>query len=242
MQTLADQLTAKNLTWKSYQEDQANSTTQPQTCRHPALGAADPTVVARTGDQYAARHNPFVYFHSIIDSSACNADVVDLRTLSTDLQSASTTPNLTFITPNLCNDGHDGPCVDGQPGGLVSADQWLRTWIPRILASPAYKKGGMLVVTFDEAKQGGLTGDSTACCGETKPPNVTQGGGNGPGGGRVGAVVVSPLVKPGTTNTTPYNHYALLCSMEDAFGVSRLGYAGAPGLHCFAKDVYQRGH
>jgi phospholipase C len=240
--TIADQLTAKGLTWKTYQEDMANSANDPKTCRHPTIGTADSTVAARTGDQYATRHNPFMYFHSIIDTPACAANAVDLTALPADLASTATTPNLSFITPNLCNDGHDQPCVDGQPGGLVSANQWLQTWVPRILASPAYRQDGLLVITFDEAEPGGLTSDSSACCQEMKPPNVAQAGGNGPGGGRVGAVVLSPFVKPGSTNPTPYNHYALLCSMENSFGVAHLGYAGQPGLKCFGPDVYQRKH
>ena len=63
----------------------------------------------------------------------------------------ATTPNLTYITPNLCHDGHDAPCVDGQPGGLTSVDAWMKVWIPKILASPAYKTDGMLVITADES-------------------------------------------------------------------------------------------
>jgi hypothetical protein len=44
--------------------------------------------------------------------------------------------------------------VNGQPGGLVSADMFLQTWVPRIIASPAYKRDGLLVMAFDE---GGLS-------------------------------------------------------------------------------------
>ena len=198
-------------------------------------GASDKTLAARQGDQYATRHNPFVYFHSIIDSPICAKNVVGLDRLGPDLASLKKTPNLVYITPNLCNDGHDSPCIDGKPGGLVSADAFLKQWVSKILKSPAFKKDGMLVVTFDEAEIGQ---DSTDCCGPTPTPNVSQPGLNGPGGGRVGAVVVSRFVKPGTTNATPYNHYALLCSMEDAFGLAHLGLAGRPGLKCFGADVY----
>jgi hypothetical protein len=240
VKTIADQLTAKGLTWKSYQEDMANSTTEPTTCRHPVLGSPDPTVVARLGDEYATRHNPFVYFHSIIDSPSCAANVVDLKALPADLASIRTTPNFSFITPNLCDDGHDSPCVDGQRGGLVSANQWLQTWVPRILASPAYKKDGMVVITTDEAEASGVGLDATACCHEAQAPNVTAAGDTGPGGGRVGALVLSRFVKPGSTATTPYNHYSLLCSLENTFGLAHLGYAATPGLQCFGKDVYQR--
>ena len=235
VKTIADQLTAKKLTWRGYMEDIATSGSESPGCRHPAIGQPDPNVAAKPGTQYATRHNPFVYFHSIIDSPDCAKNVVGLDALAGDLAKVKKTPNLVYITPNLCNDGHDDPCVDGKPGGLVSADAWLSQWAPKILASPAFKKDGMLVVTFDEAKIGA---DSTDCCGPTPAPNVAQAGISGPGGGRVGAVVVSRFVKPGSTNETPYNHYALLCSMEDVFGLQHLGLAGRPGLACFGSDVY----
>jgi hypothetical protein len=60
----------------------------------------------------------------------------------------------------------------------------------------------------------------------------------GPGGGRVGALVISPFVTPGTTSDTPYNHYSLLRTVEDLFGLAHLGYAGANGLAPFGSDVF----
>ena len=66
-----------------------------------------------------------------------------------------------------------------------------------------------------------------------KGPGVT-----GPGGGRIGAVLVSPLIKPGTVSKTPYNHYALLKSIEDVFGLAHLGYAGQKGLKSFGRDIF----
>jgi hypothetical protein len=236
--TIADQLDAAHKTWKGYMEDMGNSSTAPKTCRHPAIGDHDTAFVAHPGDQYATRHNPFVYFHSIIDRPACAANDVPLDRLTGDLASEATTANLTYITPNLCHDGHDAPCVDGEPGGLVSADSFLSTWVPKILASPAYRHDGMLIVTFDEAELAGSHADASACCNTPPAPNTAHPGGSGPGGGRVGALVVSGATKPGGTNETPYNHYALLCSLEDVFHLSHLGFAGAPGLRCFGKDVY----
>jgi hypothetical protein len=230
VRTVADQLSAAGLSWKGYMEDMGTA------CRHPALNTHDDTQQAEVGDQYAARHDPFVYFHSIIDSPACAQRVVDLSALPTDLSSASTTPSLTYITPNLCHDGHDAPCVDGQPGGLTSADAWLQQWIPRITSSPAFRKDGVLVITFDESDS--PESDSSACCGEGPGPNSPLPGISGLGGGRVGALVISPFVRPGTWSTTPYNHYSLLASIEELFGLPKLGYAAAPGLNRFGLDVY----
>lgn len=211
-----------------------NSATAPATCRHPRPGTVDDTQKAKPGDQYAARHNPFVYFHSIIDSPACAERDVPLNRLPADLTSTGSTAALSYITPNLCHDGHDTPCVDGQPGGLVSADQFLAIWVPRIQASPAYQKDGLLVVTFDESHSPQT--DATACCGETAGPNSPLPGITGAGGGRVGAVGLGRAVRPGTTSATAYNHYSLLASLEDLFALPPLGYAAiAPR---FGLDVY----
>jgi hypothetical protein len=217
VKTIADQLDGAGRSWKSYQEDMTTP------CRHPKIGDGDATLVARNGDMYATRHNPFVYFHSIIDTPKCKTNVVDLKALDADIATAERTPNLVYITPNLCHDGHDTPCVDGQPGGLVSADKFLSTWVPKILASPAYKADGLLVITLDESDN-----DASSCCGQKK----------GAGGGRVGALLLSPRVGAGTANGTPYNHYSLLCSIEDVFGLPHLARAGARGLKCFGDDVY----
>jgi hypothetical protein len=234
VKTIADQLTEAGKTWRAYQEDIGNSATEAKTCRHPVIGEGDTTVVARQGDMYTTRHNPFMYFHSIIDDPSCATNVVGFDALTKDLASESTTPNLAYITPNLCHDGHDTPCVDGQPGGLVSSDKMLSEIVPAILASPAFEKDGLLVITLDEAEGD----DSTACCDTPPSPNAPMPGRNGPGGGRVGALVISASVAPGSENATPYNHYSLLCSIEDIFGFDHLGFAGAPGLKCFDKDVY----
>ncbi len=228
VKTVADQLTAAGKTWRGYMEDMGTP------CRHPELGQVDMTIAPKPEDMYATRHNPFVYFASLTGSSACAQNDVDFSHLATDLKSVATTPNLSFITPNVCHDGHDQPCVDSEPGGYVSADRWLAAEVPVLMASPAYKADGMIIVTFDES----AGADATACCHTPPDPNAAQPGGTGPGGGRIGAVVVSTRVKAGTTDATPYNHYALLCSIEDMFGLSHLGFAGAPGLACFGKDVY----
>ncbi len=235
VKTVADQLEARGLAWKGYMEDMGNDPArEPATCGHPPLNSQDRTQSAKKGDQYAARHNPFVYFHSIVDRPTCAANDVPLTRLGSDL-AANRVGAYNFITPNLCHDGHDAPCVDGEPGGLKSADAFLKTWIPKITASPAYRDGGLIVVTFDESEQG-----AEACCNEPQFPNTPNNGGPtpGPGGGKVGTVLLSRFVQPGSVNPTPYNHFALLRSVEDIFGLSHLGYAARPELKAFGADVY----
>ncbi len=228
--SLPTQLRAKGLSWKGYLEDMGTP------CRHPVLNTVDPTQQAKVGDQYAARHNPFVYFTAITASAECAQRVVDLGRLPADLASVATTPNLSYITPNLCNDGHDSPCVDGRPGGLVSVNAWLSVWVPKILNSPAYQADGALIITADESD--GPQTDATACCGEGPGPNSPLPGISGLGGGVVGALVLSRFTRGGTWSTTPYNHYALLASIENIFGLPYLGYAATPGIDRFGLDVW----
>src|SRR5277367_3983193 len=268
--TVAQQLEAHHLRWKAYMEDMGNAPDRESArCGHPPLGAPDNTQAAQPGDQYATRHNPFMYFHAIIDSPSCAEHVVNMSALELDLKSLAATPNYVFMTPNLCHDGHDGGkgarCVSGEPGGLESADQFLRQVVPRILASPAFRRDGLLIITFDEAEleydYDSATravhikgGDAEACCNEQPGPNIpayqplrTGGlsringpGLSGPGGGRIGAVLLSPYIRPGTVSKVPYNHYSMLRSVEDIFSLSYLGYADQPDLKPFGPDVFAR--
>jgi phosphatidylinositol-3-phosphatase len=242
VKTLPDQLEAAGLTWRGYMEDMGkDSKRERATCGHPQIGTQDRTLVATATDKYAAKHDPFVYFHTIIDDQArCDAHVVNLDALPKDLQAVATTPNYTFITPNLCNDGHDPECIDGQPGGYAAIDAFLRKWVPLITASAAFQQDGLLVVTFDESEGSGREG-STACCGEKPLASARRPAGVlGPGGGRVGAVLLSRFIAPGTVSTVPYNHYSLLRTVEDTFGLAHLGYAAEPDLRPFGADVFTR--
>jgi hypothetical protein len=233
-------LEAAKLTWKGYMEDMGNNPTRESvTCGHTPIGGRERSYVAEVNDKYAARHDPFIYFHRIIDDQGrCDSHVVNLDRLQTDLRSVETTPNYLFITPNLCNDGHDRKCVDGKLGGFQATEAFLQKWVPLIQDSAAYKQDGLLIITFDESDSIGDDA-STACCGEMGLPGESQQAGyNGPGGGRVGAVLLSPFIKPGTASTVPYNHYSTLRYIEDQFGLEHLGYAGQAGLVSFGSDVF----
>jgi hypothetical protein len=265
--------------WRSYAEDMGNDPTRDYgtpdplggaDCAHAPVGGVDNSNSAEAADQYATRHNPFVYFHSVIDDQArCNAHVVPLGKvtvgtngaadvfsghLANDLSAPETTPAFMFITPNLCDDGHDANCAGtnvegGKQGGLVGADLWLKHWMPMIFASPAYKSGQMLVVlTFDE----GGTSDARACpaanqadCNSPTGPNVSNPGFSSllglfhvqtpptttfvyAGGGQVGAVLFNQrFIQPGTVNNTGvYNHYSALRSYEDILGIHQGGDDG----------------
>jgi hypothetical protein len=246
VKTLGNQLSDAGQSWKAYLQDMGNdpardkttSTSAGPACGHPATGAADLTEGAEPADQYASRHEGFMYFQSVTDDQAyCDAHILSFQPLLKDLSKASTTPAFSWISPNLCNDGHDGPCVTGDPGGLAEINSFLTLWVPQIMSSPAYQDGGLIMITFDEGT------DSTACCGETSGidaphPNVAEPGMNGPGGGDVGAVLLSPYIKAGTVSTADYNHYSALRTFEDIFRLSHLGDAAMPQVKPFGRDVF----
>ena len=238
VKTIANQLEARTYTWRGYMEDMgADETRESSTCGHPTIGRPDSTEWATPADQYATKHNPFMYFHSVIDSPSCKRRVVPLAALSKDLESASTTPNFSFITPSLCHDGHDRPCVNGEPGGLESANLFLKHWVPIITESQAFRDDGLLIITFDEA----LSIDRSSCCGQVPGPNARVAQDGMFGGGRIGAVLISRFIKPGTVSEVPYNHYSLLKSIEDIFGVDHLGYARPRSVTSFGDDVFGSG-
>ncbi|MGH2889127.1 MAG: alkaline phosphatase family protein, partial [Solirubrobacteraceae bacterium] len=224
--------------WRDYNESMgADPSREAAVCGHPPVGSPDNTEIATSTDTYATRHNPFMYFHSIIDdASLCDSHVVNLDRLPGDLRRISSTRDYTFITPDLCSDGHDTPCPAGGPGGLAQVNTFLQRWVPRITRSPAFRRDGLLIVTFDEA----ASSDASSCCGEIPGPAAPLPGGTGPGGGDVGAVLLSPCIKPGTVSQTAYNHYTMLGSVENLFDLSHLGYAGLPGETYFGSDIFKR--
>jgi hypothetical protein len=108
-----------------------------------------------------------------------------------------------------------GPAHDGSTS-LADADAWLRTTLPAILDSKAYNDAGLVVVTFDAGA----------------PTDVEA------GGGRVGALLLSPFVTAGGTVNAPYDPFSLLASIEELFGLERLGYANDTTLKPFGAKVY----
>ncbi len=127
---LADNLEANRLTWKGYMES------MPTPC------------TLNNVNNYAPRHDPFIYFDNIRNNTArCNSHVVPYSELATDLASKQTTPNYSMIVPNVCNDMHD--C------SISTGDKWLKNNIPAILNSPACTVDKcLLILTFDEDDSG----------------------------------------------------------------------------------------
>ena len=133
---------------------------------------------------YAVRHDPFAYY-----GERCPSNVVPLTsaTLDADLAGGST-PYFVWITPDLCHDGHD--CDGG------AADSYLAGLVPKILASCAWQKHGLLLIVWDED--------------------------DGNSGNRVALLVVAPKLSQHQT-AQPHDHYSLLATVEDRLGLPRLG-------------------
>jgi hypothetical protein len=243
-QTIVGQLAAKHLEWRAYVQGIDEAGTQQGACAHPALGQADPSAVqsSSTG-AYATFRNPFVYFDSVLDSPACAADDVGLASLEGDLADAKRTPSFSYIVPDRCNDGNPTPCTAGAASGMAPADTFLEKVVPEITDSKAYKENGLLVITVDEAPSSGEFADSSSCCGQPLFPNVPSKSPVGipRGGGAVGALLLSPYVKGGTTNQEKYNHFSLLRTVEDLFALDHLGYAGSSAVKSLEPALFTAG-
>jgi phosphatidylinositol-3-phosphatase len=215
--TLADQLSSSRLTWRAYVEGMVDETGAPANCVHPGTGESE----AATPGGYAARQNPFVYFHSLLDLGDCSADDLPIDKLTVDLRKTDKTANYSFIAPTPCDSGASGQCVPGATEGPASADAFLASWVPKILASPAYKADGLLIVNFAAVN----------------PPNTEPGATPPAEPLRSGALLVSPFLTPGSTDANAYNPYSLLRSTEDLFGLSPLGLAVGAKTKSFAPSL-----
>jgi hypothetical protein len=161
------QVRAKGLTERSYQESMTTN------CQLTSAG------------NYAVKHNPAAYYNGGSDRTACQANDVPMGTTSGgafvhDLDNDSL-PNFAFITPNLCNDTHDCSTPTG--------DNWLKSWMPKILASKAYQSGTTaILVVYDEY---------------TPMPNV----------------FIAPSVNPKTVSNATTSHFSLLRTTEEMLGI-----------------------
>jgi hypothetical protein len=178
---LIDQLQAAGISWRVYVEG------LPPSC----------SSTASTGD-YVRRHDPFMYYRDVADSTARCRSIVPMTTLARDLADHSL-PRVIWLVPNICHDMHS--C------GTYTGDRYLRAIVPPLLAQLG--PSGLLFVTFDEGET------NAGCC-------------NGARGGHVLTVVAGPGARAGARSMTPYDHYSLLRTIEDLWGLPRLGGAALP--------------
>ncbi|MGN6216993.1 MAG: alkaline phosphatase family protein, partial [Solirubrobacterales bacterium] len=214
--TLADQLGSARFRWRAYLEGMTDPATgQPDNCVHPEPGAAETPSLGG----YAPQLNPFVYFHSLLDLGDCASNDVPAPELAKDLKTVDSTANFSYISPDLCDAGFLAQCPEGTPAGAAAADAYLAKVVPEVLASPAYKRDGLLIVAFGAA-------DPT--------PPAEPAAAPAPNPLKTGALLVSPLLIPNSTDGAHYNPYSLLRSTEELFGLEPLGAAAGAKIHSFA--------
>ncbi|HLJ86251.1 MAG TPA: alkaline phosphatase family protein [Candidatus Angelobacter sp.] len=205
--SLMSQMDAANLTWKGYLQGMPyagfRGICYPVKCN----GVPDLDAL------YAAKHNGITNFDSIQDSDAEFGKMGPFEQLSDDL-AANTLPNFGYIIPDQCNDMHGAPsyCIDGGTPGdpqdqqlVTFGDNFVGKTVAQITGASFWNTGNnAIVITFDE----GADGDTSGCCDAN------------PGTGRVATVVITNNGPRGLKDPTPYNHFSLLQTMQDAF---RLG-------------------
>jgi hypothetical protein len=185
---LADQIEAAGKSWMAFGED---------------MGA--PCNLTDSGN-YAVRHVPFLYYDDVqSNATRCHTHVVDFANF--DPASAAA---FTFIAPNLVNDMHD-PNLPSDNTAIMQniphGDAWIGPQVDKIMASPAYQQGGLLVVVWDEDD------DSGGLLGSDDP---------------IGIFVISPYAKSGGYVSAAHaDHYDLLATLEDGLGLPRLGKAAS---------------
>jgi len=205
--TIVDQLASGRFGWHAYMEGMVDEAGKRANCVHPDADTTDTPAPSA----YASALNPFVHFHSLLDLGDCATNDVPIEGLQADLAKAEKTANYSYISPTPCDAGATGQCAPGAVEGAAAADAFLAKWVPEILASPAYKEDGLLIVAFGAA-------DPPAA--ETAAPTAPV---EDPL--HVGALLVSRFLTPGSTEATSLDPYSLLRTTEDLFGLSHLGLA-----------------
>jgi phosphatidylinositol-3-phosphatase len=182
------------------------------------------------GDQ-EAKHNGFINFKSVQDDQELSQKFVGFDQLYADLAGGNA-PNYAHIVPNQCNDMH-GLLVPDVPddcrGGeaiVHRGDAVVAQLVAAIQRSPLWTdpSDAAVVITFDE---GGSAppGAPQGCCGSDRDSGANFGGGHIP------TVVITNHGPRGRVDDTPYNHYSLLRTTEEALGIDGfLGHANDQAL------------
>jgi hypothetical protein len=222
--SLATQLEAAHLTWKGYYQSIPAAGSGAFVGNDPALDGKD----ASNGLMlYASKHSGFMNFAAVQHDPRRAEHIVGFDVLHSDL-AAGTVPSFSLIIPNVCDDMHGmgdraapEDCRYQNSAALIRrGDAAAGRIVDQIMASRVWRsrENAAIVITWDEDDGGGREG----CCGVTPsaPSNF--------GGGHIATIVITNNGPRGVQDATPYNHYSLLRTIEDAFGIGHyLGLAAA---------------
>jgi hypothetical protein len=203
-----DGVTPNAVSWKSWMES------MPNPCQVVSAGGA------KTLNHYAPKHNPAVFYDNVEglggvwspdpsgQSNECKTNDIptggtgpnDMSTFNARLATGNVA-QFNYIVPNECEDGHDN--CKPQGNGVTQFDNFLAQEVPQIENSPAFGSDGVLIITYDEGTS-------------NKGPGTSK---QFSGGGNVIFAVVSPLAQAGEYGSN-YNHYSLLRTLEDGYGIT----------------------
>jgi hypothetical protein len=216
-ENLATQLAMKGLGWRAYLED----IPEPG-----SLAIFSPETESAPAALYAPKHTGFTNFASVHADPNLTNELVGFDRLHADLRSGNV-PAFALVIPNQCNEMHgvDAPksppdCAKGDDALVRRGDTYLHGLMDEIFASSIWKSGTTaVVITWDEdGKADRVPGAPQTCC-------VVDA--HNPGGGHIPTIVVTNRGPRGVIDPTPYNHYSLLRTIEDALGLDgHLRHAG----------------
>ncbi|RUS29925.1 phosphoesterase family-domain-containing protein [Jimgerdemannia flammicorona] len=133
---IGDFLEAKNVTWKTYQEDYPGDFTY--------CFVADNTPAPLK--LYRRKHNPFISFSNVnTNTSRCTSHIVNSKDLDADIAN-NAIPDYSFYIPNMINDGHDSNTL----GNVSVMTNWLENFLEPKLNNSAFSNT-LFVITFDES-------------------------------------------------------------------------------------------
>jgi len=211
---LGDQMQAVGLTWKGYYEDipEAGSGAV-------IAGPGGAPALDTKGAYYASKHSGFINFASVQNDPARPAHIVGFDQLEADL-ATDALPNFALIVPNQCNEMHGLPapdvaadCQSSNVTGLIRrGDGEIARLVKHLQASAAWRshENMAIIITFDE----GSGKERGGCCAVT--PNAPSNF----GGGRIPTVIITNHGPRNVADPTAYNHYSMLRTLEDAFGIT----------------------
>jgi len=171
-----------------------------------------------TGDTlYAQKHNPFVYYKNVVDNPIRLAKIQPYKSfgdVAAKLASPGPIPDLMFIVPDQCHDMHGQSGCSNNDALLREGDAEVQGLVETITSSRAFTYNSIIVVVFDENDYSSNLG----CCLSTNP-----------GGGHTVAIIIPGHIPPGPLRSaTAYNHYSMLKTLEDNWGLVRLGNSASP--------------
>ena len=189
------QLDRKGLSWREWAQSADNAC---DIVDHGAAWSSNIYTVHHMPALYLTRLHGTGYDEALTPKAECRRDTPAMGTTAPNdtsaFDAALATGNVgrfNLVIPNDCENGHD-PCAPTKDG-VRQFDDFLRREVPKIEASPAFGTNGLIIITYDS--------------------------GTSPRHKQVLFDVLGPQVKPGVYGGSAYDHYSLLRTMEDGFGI-----------------------